>query len=1454
MILNGAGRPHRALAFLLSLVLLLTTCYIPAHAADIWAETAFTLYWTDGQGQIHVYPAMPVEGSDPRAYWVRAESSAMGTTLHLEALCPDPAYSFFFLDDMGGHMTAFDWMQEMDAPSRGEEYAYQLWYTVDGVMADMPILLYVSSIPMPSEKPFESYPVPVTVNYVAEDGTLLDQKTAECWAGETTPVWASSRKTAGYELISPDGVDVYVDEKGNASPAEVTFIYRQIASDPTEAPTATPVSQVHVPVVYVHLDGEQLDFQERILPPGTHWVEADSSKTGSYKLVSDEAVQITVYPDGSTDLASVVFYYDDVYTAPAEAELTILYQLDDHTVIANESRMLPPGEHTILPDSSRIGTYVLTGEQSHSVYVDEQGRISADTVTFGVRYAAVNITVHYQDELGRSVAPDQVRSFTEDGDYPISADPQGLPGSYEPAPGLQTTVTVSVRNGVASQNDVYFYYQQKQSAPALASVTVHYYDTLGKEIAASKTITLEPGTHYLEADPDNLPQGYELALDEAIKVEVYENGTFSPQEVAFYYRPVQAEEKQATVTVLYKDDRGNEVALRQVKKLGEGTHSIQAEPEDLLQGYEIFVGTESSVQVTVRNGVPSQSQVVFYYQYTAPVQEQVKYNLPVLYYDTEGRQIASTQYVKAAPGTYSIKANPEDLPQGYELAMDEYLSVTVFDDGSTNPAEIAFYYKPPQKKATVIVIYADEKNQPIIDPFTEALTPGSHTIQADPARVPEGYDPASAQGVKVYVSGQGKAEPEQVTLIFRRQAVETPIPVGAEVNRYANVKSSDVAFRNEPSTSGGKKTVIKRLSKNTKVFVLTEMYNDKNEVWAMVNVDGRIGYMMSSFLDILTQEKSDAHAAGSTPVPTLTPIPDLPEAPTPTATPTQTPTEAPTDSLVESITPPPSATPTLEPIPEEPAPPTPTASPAPYTGYALTTRATALRTGISASDMTIIQTLEANELVRVVDQVTDSVTGETWAIVSTLSKQPGYVPYSALRPITDKEAQPYLDYWAEVNKTAEPTQLATATPEPPQLIGYGVVIGDGVPFRQMQSEFSRIIDNLDADTIVYVTGQTPGDGQYWHSVNYENRWGYIRTDLVRMMTLAEEEAYIESQRATPTPATTNLPFDADGMSSYGYVDGSSVNWRETPSTSGKRVGELKRYAFCLVLDSERVGGVTWYLVSYGDKSGYIHGDFFKQMTISELEDFLGSDEYLQGIANNSASGDSAMDDVGYPGTGGIVTWEDQWVSNNQDAYASFAPFNPIGTVAPIATAIPTLEPLPGWYTDAPTATPSPTPTFNPMPDVTYPTTDDGEGGSAILWAVVSGLLLLAVGGVFALVRYNQNRRRIAMRAAQRRAQAARAQQQRPYARTANPSQPRTGMYQQQTPVRRPASQQSDQNASQYAPYSGTQNYPTGTFRRPADSEGAAPAPAQRVGRRTAYRQAQEAVRRTQENQDNELNL
>lgn len=1600
MKIYGAAHRSRIAAFLLTVVMLITTCFTPALAVSIWDELALSIHWTDASGNPQTVPALPVEASAERAYWVNIDPAAMDQTLTVEAYSPDPSYTFYFEDDFGGHSASFVWTDEMDAQDLSDEYAYMLLFAVNGQQADQPILLYVSSVPMPEAEVFEPFPVEVRVQYVTEDGMLLDSDRVECWAGETTPVWAASAATEGYQLVGADVVNVTVDQAGYASPEEVVFVYRALATptpEPTDVPTPTPVAEVSVPVAYYHVNGETLDFQELFLAPGTHVIEASSSKVSAYVPASDTAVRITIYPDGSTDLASVVFYYDDpapaeavipvyylhedgrtldmkevslpegrhvitpnssrveeyeltgadqaevivyqdgtssvanvqffykdkyvapveatipvnylhierglmhagsvtlpegthtvkadtslfsdlapvgsmsaevtvyadgsfhpgavefyyedAYVPPVTAKLTIIYQLADGTVITRDTMTLTPGVHTIMPDADKAAGYQLEANQSHLIQVGEDGTVSEEVVSFYCRQAAVNITVHYQDDRGRDVAPVQVHTFENDGAYVIQAAPEGLAADYELAPGLHTEVTVNVVGGKASQTDVYFYYQLKQTAPASAIVTVGYFDTYGNEIAAPQNITLETGIHSLTPDADHIPAGYELVTDASITVEVYSNGTFSPQEVAFYYRKVQPQEQLAEVKVFYRDDRGHDVADEQLLKLGNGTHIIQAKPENLPAGYSIFEGTDTQVSITVRNGVPSKNQVVFYYQKAAAAP--TLFTLPVSYYDTEGKMIATTQYVQIAAGSYSIQANPADLPDGYELMMEEKLAVTVHEDGTTDPEEIAFYYRAPQKKATIIVNYVDQKGNIIANPFTMELTTGYHTIKADPSRVPSGFDPASAKPEQVYVSREGEAKPDQVTLFFGRLVYETPIPVGENVYRYANVTGNSVALRSEPSTAR-KDTVVKRVKMNSKVYVLEELYNSDHEVWARVIVDGQEGFMMSEFISIMTQAESDAYAAGSTPAPTFTPTPTMTATPTasPTASPSPSPTWEPTQAPIELITPPATEAPTLEPLPSESATPTASPSPTPYVGYALTTRATALRTGISASDMTVIQSLAANELVNVVNQVPDPMTGDMWAIVSTLNKQAGFVQASALRQITDKEAEPYLLFWEAQNKTPEPTKLATATPEPPQMEGYGVVLGADVPFRQMASEFSRIIDNLQAGTIVYITGQTPADGQYWHSVNYEGYWGYIRADLVRMLTIAEEEEYLDRLNSTPTPepVTTNLPFDQNGLSSYGYVDGSSVNWREGPSTGAKRIGELKRYAFCLVLGSEQVNGVTWYKVRYADKTGYLHGDFFKQMTISELEGFLGSDEYLQGIANNSSSGDSGMDDVGFTGTGGIVSAEDQWVNKNPDVYASFAPFNPIATVAPIQTT-PTLEPLPGWVTPVATPVPTHTPTFNPLPEVTYPTADDGEGGSAVIWAVVIGLLLLAVGGVFALVRYQQNRRRIAMRAAQRRAQAARAQQmqQRPYARTTVQGQPRTGTYpNQQTQVRRPVQNgTAEQSTSQYTPYTEQQQY--GVYARPTAQPGQEDgASVPRVGRRTAYRQAQQNAEQNSE--------
>lgn len=1597
MIRNGAARLHRLLAFCLTLMMLTSACLTTAFAADIWNEVAVNILWDDGNGIMQSIPAAPVQQEGTTAFWAQMDASALGQILTVE-VTGAPDHVFYMMGDNGEPTTQFIWTQ--DAPGLDVAYAYPLYYATVGMAEAEPVYLYVSSSPYAQESPepeFTPFPVQVPVYYVTDTGEMLDSQVVECWAGESVPVWANSANVEGYELISVDTVEVRVDEFGIASPAEVVFTYARMATptpEPTEEPTPTPIPEALVMVVYYHVNGEAIDYQEFMLTPGTHTITANSalveglvpvgetsatvtvdangnadlvsvfftyedaapaeavlpvyyyhidgelldiqevklapgtytirpqsSKVEGYQLEGASGVEVTINSDGSATLPSVQFlykdvvkapakaevtmtyfhidgtvldrqtitleegvhtvsadsdqvadyipvgntsvqvavdahgnaqpdavefYFEDAYVAPVQAQVTVLYQTEDGYPVAQDTVTLTPGSHTIRPNAELLKDlgYIPVGEQAELVHVDEDGRAEPTSVLFTCRNAAVKIAVHYQDDRGRSVAQSQEVTFSGDGEHVVQAAPQGLPTGYELAPGQSSAVRLTIVNGVPSKSEVYFYYQQKPTGPVLAEVTVCYYDPYGEEIAPSQTITLAPGVHQVNADSAETFRGYVLVSEPSITVEVYENGTFSPQEVAFYYRFAETEEKTADVTILFRDDRGNDVAPAQTFPLPDGEHVIEAVP---VEGYTIFAGTDSKVTVTVRDGVASKSQVVFYYQKTQ-TQPSV-FTIPVSYYDTMGLPIAATQYIQVAPGTYAVQANPADLSEGYELMMDPVLMVKVNRDGTTDPEEIAFYYRAPEKKAELAVIYADEDGNYIAQPFTMQLGTGYHTISADVRRVPEGFDPESAKAVQVYVSREGKAEPAQVVLTFERLIIETPIPVGEHVYRYAKVNSNSVAFRNEPSTDGGNKTVIKRLSRSDKVYVLQELYNDEGETWAMVNVDGRIGYMMSEFIQVMSQEESDAYAGRNTPVPTFTPDPTF--TPYVTATPTLEPLPTDIPPLVEALTPPPTETPTEAPTSTASPSPAPTATPEPYQGYALTTHTTALRTGISESDMTIMHAMEANTLVRVVNQLQDPTTGEVWSIISTLNNQAGFVLDSALRYISDKEAQPYLDFWAEINREPEPTSLPTHTPEPMQLQGYGVVVGDGVPFRQMQSEFSRIIDHLDAGTMIYISGQTAGEDQYWHSVNYQGRWGYIRVDLVRMLTIAEEEAYLESLMASPTPATTNIPFDEDGLSSYGYVDGSNVNWRSGPSTGETRIGELRRYAFCLVLGTEEVNGVTWYRVKYADNTGYIHGDFFKHLTISELEDFLHSEEYLEGVVNNSPDGKEALDNVGFIGTGGLVTEEDRWVADNNDLVKNtLSPWQPIATVAPIQTA-PTLEPLPGWHTAAPTATPSPTPNFNPLPDVTYPTANKGDGGSAVVWVFVLGLLLLAVGGVFALVRHQQNKRRIALRAAQRRAQAARAQQQqqRPYARTAASGQPRTGTYPApQRPVQSDAMSQSTNTYNAYA----RPTYQQESYFRPAETQHKAENTyaetpsvegttqrSPRVGRRTAYRQAQE---------------
>jgi len=114
-------------------------------------------------------------------------------------------------------------------------------------------------------------------------------------------------------------------------------------------------------------------------------------------------------------------------------------------------------------------------------------------------------------------------------------------------------------------------------------------------------------------------------------------------------------------------------------------------------------------------------------------------------------------------------------------------------------------------------------------------------------------------------------------------------------------------------------------------------------------------------------------------------------------------------------------------------------------------------------------------------------------------------------------------------------------------------------------------------------------------------------------------AYTYPPTQVPTRIPTQAPTQPPQQSGYGYVTANSVNLRKGPGTNYGRVRFLNRYAFAQVVGSQYVGNTLWYHIVYAGYEGYIMGDFFKTLSITELQLFLASEEYLLGIKNNTST-------------------------------------------------------------------------------------------------------------------------------------------------------------------------------------------------------------------------------------------
>ena len=306
---SGVKGLGRLLSVLMVAALLMTTAMVPALALDRWEDVVVSVIWTDSQGQQQTTQAFPVPDSAEHAYWATLDASALFSTVQVQVVSSDPAYTFYLKD----YASEIMWTQ--DATALDPMYSYEVDYYCNSVYEGM-FPLYLSSQGMPETPAQESVNVPVY--YVTEDGQQLDFQYASCLTNATTQVYANSSVVPwDYLLVKPASgvVDVFVDSMGNASPSEVRFVYA-VPEQPTEAPTEPPVIQAEVTVLYQLDDnGTILDTQYVTLNQGDNILESRSAR----RLGFDSAVYLNTRGDiCETTNANLFFVRDGRLYTPDE--------------------------------------------------------------------------------------------------------------------------------------------------------------------------------------------------------------------------------------------------------------------------------------------------------------------------------------------------------------------------------------------------------------------------------------------------------------------------------------------------------------------------------------------------------------------------------------------------------------------------------------------------------------------------------------------------------------------------------------------------------------------------------------------------------------------------------------------------------------------------------------------------------------------------------------------------------------------------------------------------------------------------------------------------------------------------------------------------------------------------------------------------------------------------------
>ncbi len=1200
----------------------------------------------------------------------------------------------------------------------------------------------------PASVTFYCAPASMTVNipvyYRDGEGTLIAETTFPVTTGENT-VLADLTLIPNYLLDSEETVLVLVDSLGVCTPDSVTFLCK-LPEAPTNAPSQTPTD---TPAPATDTPAPATDTPAPATDTPAPATDTPAPATDTPEPATDTPAPATDTPAPATDTPT------PATDTPAPAT--------DTPVPATDT----PVPATDTPAPATDTPAPATDTPAPATDTPAPATDTPAPATDTPEPATADVTIRYISQRDETLYSETIT--LQQGTTPVAPQSSLLPAGYTLENDVPVVVTVD-ENGIATPEEIIFRCLggEPEATPAPVDVTILYLDENNNPVASATSVTCYVGINPISPNPVDLRENYVLITDEKQYVVVDENGA-TPDTITFRYSyqppvtdaPTAAPApKIALVPVRYVLQNGQVFYTDNTYTCTEGENIVV--PNAQFVPAEYILKSAESVSVTVdSNGVATPGVVEFVY-----FPGIVTRDITIYFRDQSGKNVASPQVKTCYVGMNVLACEPFDLIEGYKLIsqdtvqvhMDDMGNLTMGDTALTDGVTFLFEAPPTPTPPPTPMPYKLHEMSGYCYPKSDTINFRSEPSTANQSSVLrivtqkelgriEGYvvNDRNEKWFVVTIGEQTGFLRENVVRVLSQDEVNalfgytptpapTKIPDGAVIDRWGYVNTASVNFR---KNIGGERLYL--MEKGTYVFIY-ESETVNGETWyhgRCSDGDGHEdGSVMAQFITLLSEEESLAYQQTlPTPMPVRTPVP--------TATPVPTDTPVPATDV-------PTATPTATPYVSP--------TPAPYTGYALTTRAVDLRTGVTVGDTTLV-TLPAHTLVYLWGQA--YINGECWHSAEALqANMSGYLPDNVLQRITSEEAAPYLN---ALQPQTSPTPAPTDTPAP--FTGYAVTNGNNVLLRAYANTNAEIIEVLPAGEVVWVLAQEYVDGEAWQIVRFGQIYGYIRGDQLRMMSYEESIMYEETLR-TPTPAPaatpTIAPITQESLSSYGYVTTNNVRLRDGAGTEHGYIRMMNQYAFALVLGTEDVGGSIWYHINQAGTEGYVMGEYFKVLSMGELTEFLTSDEYLQSQENTAGGNTGASQ----PGSG-LTSYEDfnSHIWQNPAATASYEPFSNL-----IATPSPDPE---STATPSPSPTPSILPTTNFEPYVTPTPNSDGGSGNGILWLALAATGIIAGGGVYAYSIHRQNQRRAAQRAAQRKAAQQQAQRQAAYQRpqTQYPPQP-----------------------------------------------------------------------------------